>query len=221
MRISRLIFVCAAVMLGACVPGNSPLRVTDIFPLKDDCTPNTMVSILSGDLDVSGAGRYIADIHLVSELTKTAILTDENGLPLNMPGVNNFVIEGADFTYTSKNPIISFAAERLAFTGYVLADDQFDLLNFNMIGPNALQKLRDNVTDPTQLTLLTVNFTIKGHLESGQPESVELVSFPITVFNSDPTMMRMCTNGLLPTGACAKTGFGSAGQDGAAIECNP
>jgi hypothetical protein len=218
MPVFRFIVVGAVLMLGGCVPGNSPIRVTELNPIKDDCTLDSNRSLGGGSLDLSGLGTYLVNVHLVSDLGMQTQL-DTNGTLISGPGVNNFAEEAVDFTYTSKNPIISFAAERVAFAGYLLAGQDQDLSSFNLIGPNALQKLRDNVNDPTQLTQLTVNFTIKGHLESGQPESAETVTFPITVFSSNPSLM--CAKGFVPTGACSKTGIGSAGQDGAAIQCNP
>ena len=210
----KLIFVCFAAG-AACVPGNSPIRVTGAFPVDDMCQPQDNAQLVRGSLDVSGVGTYFIGFGLESEFDPGPSLQNASGTTLTTNGQNNWIADEMILSYSATPTISGFETERIGIYA-VVKPGQPGTLKVNILGPKAAQRLRDNITDPLAdpKTSLTVRIEFKGHLESTTTAlggvSSNIVTFPINVI----TTGAMCPNGIAPTAPC-----GGGGQDGFPIVC--
>jgi hypothetical protein len=198
-----------------CVPGNSPIRIIQTQALDTDCKTSDMLQIAHGVLDIAGNGAYIVDLAVESEIAPPPMTqTNSMMMTLNTPGAHNFNIETLALTYKSTDPSITFDPENIGVFGVVKPASKFDLIG-SVIGPKAVQKLKDNVNDPMAdpKTVLNVNITVKGRLESGEAISSNTITLPITVKTSttDPTLCKAWA----PAGPC----MAAPGQDGAPVMC--
>jgi hypothetical protein len=210
------VFTVVAGLGSACVPGNSPIHITELWATDSSCKFDDMVGKTRGTLDASGAGTYLIGMDISSDLAKGSQI-DSTGMEVGSPSINTFVVEFLAVTYTAKDAMSgatvggAFAPENLPVTFQVAPLTDKNQLITEIIGPKAAAQLAGVVTNPAQNVIFTVSMTLKGHLEAGGALSSDTVSYPITVTTSGAN----CANGFQKTGPCMTGG----GQDGTAVTC--
>lgn len=216
----QTIGVVVALLAGAgCVPGNGPIRVNGVFAYETEaCGLEGDIFIARGSTDLSGSGRWGGVISLTNEEPAREVF-DSRGRPLSSVGANNFVSEYLQLKYTSQ-PALRFADENVPFVG-VLPAEADDVRwgvglgpGGGLIGPKALQTLRDSGREDD--TTLLVTFSFVGHYERGGTGQSNPFTFPIIITNRTPTAAPCVSPRFLaPTGPCG----GEGGQDGTSVIC--
>ncbi len=217
MRTTILSF-CLVASAG-CVPGTSPIRIVNIFPINTgsggtECKLDSTITQGRGRLDASGGGDYVVVLGVVSELDDSTQIVSNRGVALTGPQKRNFVVDTVGLTYKS-NPVIQFEAEQLQQYFEVLPGSDDNRMSVDIIGDKAADRLRTMVTDTTTTTQLTVTIQLKGHLASGESVSSNPINFPIEVFTSDANCPE--PGNVAHTGPCGVRG----GQDTTVVTCCP
>lgn len=203
--------IASALAASACVPGNGPIRVTGTFPYDDKCEAGD-VAVARGRLDLGGAGSYFVVAKIDNEALEVTT-KDFRGNVISQPGANNFIAESVQLSYSASPAISGFVTESVAYSGVIKPASEGNAWGLNLIGPKALEKLQGGWT---QDTMLSVTFSFRGHLESGNAAQSNPYTFPILVTNQNPAMTPcVAPSFLAPTGPCGTGG----GQDGTTIKC--
>jgi hypothetical protein len=195
---NRLLFVSSLVAASACGPA-VPAVITRTEALDTRCMANSAVAQTSGTLDMAGAGTYLLDLHLESTM---------NADPTH---AHDFVQESLKLSYDMQTPPLKFQDETILLFATMTAGQPEDLAT-GILGPVAIQKLRDNFLDPSLSATLIVHMSLTGHLVGSGHVETDPVDYPITVTNSGAPS---CAVGFVSSGPCGQGG----GQDGAPVEC--
>lgn len=137
-----------------------------------------------------------------------------NGSTVDPGGGNDFIGDTMVFDYQYSDPNVSLPSEtqnvREAITAGGTATDNF--MGADLIQPGALTTL--DTTLGTAAQTLLVTFQMFGKTAGGASKHTNKVSFPLTVYNSDPTSAISCPTGTkLYVGPC-----NIAGRD-APVQC--
>ncbi|MBK7860389.1 MAG: hypothetical protein IPJ65_17610 [Archangiaceae bacterium] len=214
---SRFWLAAVTAMMG-CVPGTSPIRINDIFPIDtgsmgDECNLDAKVAVTRGRLDASGGGDLLVVLSVDSELSVAPAVINTNNIRLDTDGKHTFVMEALTVTYKSTNPVIQFETEQLPISGVLKASSADNRIGVDIIGDKAADKLRTQLTDTTQVTQLSVTMTLKGHLTSGESVTSNPVVFPVEVTTSNAACPE--PGNVTRTGPCGVRG----GQGGSSFAC--
>ena len=200
----------------SCVQGSSPVRITGFFPIDTgmggaECNLDTDLFITRGRLDASGGGDYLLVLGLASDLDNAYTIVNNRGVNLSEVGARNFNYREVVLTYATVPPLTFPRGDTIPTSG-ILEPGAEARISVDVIGDEGAKVLREQLTDDTKTTLLTVNIQLRGSLSSGETVHSNTVSFPIEVRTTNAN----CTDGnVTRTGPCGVRG----GQDGTMFAC--
>jgi hypothetical protein len=136
-----------------------------------------------------------------------------NGQTVDQASGNDFIADQAVLTYQYSDPAVTLPSETENLRAVISAGCPRDKcsVGLNLIGPGASAILDGAVTAVPQ-TLL-VHFVLTGKTSGGRTTHTNEVTFPLTVFRSDPAALTCPAGTTLNTGAC-----GVAGRD-SPVDC--
>lgn len=202
----------AALLLAGC--GADPLNVLILNARApgDKCDfKDATLFVYRGTLDFRPGGGalssgYFQAFSWESQLQPTPITV--NGQVVDPGGANEFIADHIIYEYQYSDPAVVLAAEtqnvREAISAGAKAEDNF--MGTDLIQPQAMGAINATVGPVGQTLVIT--FQVFGKLAGGSSKYTNKVSFPLTVYKSDPTPISCPAGTKLYTGPC-----GVAGRD--------
>jgi len=211
---NRLLLLAATAILAAGCVNDSPLYVTGIFPMDEDCklTPGTTRQF-RGSLDLSGSPSYLLLIDLISELDGQLDTKADDQTLVTGKQRNTVVLDQISLTYVTVPSSIVLEPE-LVPTAIVALPGDTQHIGMNMFGPLAIEKLGLALPNAGDRAEVRVKVEFRGKINSGGRIASTPITYPITVYRSGTT----CAAGefFCPTGLCGNIG----GQDGSPLVCS-
>ena len=209
----------AVAEFGCTVSNDSSVRFINAHPFAtgpqtNGCSPQTD-GIYRGSLDLAGASTYYVSFEWESLYQQISTTTSPDTIA--GPQKNDFVLDHFVFNYSS-TPSYPFQAEQVDAYAVLRAgaSGTNSWLGISLIGPQALQVLRDHIPAGNYVGVeLLVTFQAFGTLASSGPKvSSNKATYPIHVYRST---FPGCAVGDIqaPSGPCGAPG----GQDGTEVAC--
>ncbi len=181
-----------ALLMAGCAENLPELQIFNSFQPETDCTVDTdKFAVFSGSLDLASGTRYVLGFELRSTVTNTPINVGADDIPVTGTGDDNAIylteVELKYYDAENDSELGDFSDTYPAyFVVPTAADDDGNILIFDLIGPEGLAGLNALVTGPDP-RLIHVRLKVKGKTTSGGGVDSNEIAYPITLFNSGAT----------------------------------
>lgn len=218
---SARILLVVALSIAACVPQNSPLRVTGVFSPGGEegtkCEISTDIQSIGGSIDASGTRGYFLISAYQSDLQAIETL-DSRGNVISGASRNNVLLDELVLTYTTLGanaPEVpaELQRQRRPITGTFDSDGRINVLT-DMVSDSIKDFLNTSV-NMGDAFILNINYYFSGSLAgggNGNRIDTNTIDFPIAIRRD----FMPCAAGfyVAPVGPCSQ-----GGADGFPVIC--
>ncbi|MBI3180846.1 MAG: hypothetical protein HYZ28_01745 [Myxococcales bacterium] len=207
---------CSALMLGSCVPNESPIRIMAAHGLKPSALSSStceaeQANQYRGSMDISGTGAYRVEFDIVNELQPLSTSVGQEQLA--GPDRNTFYAQRLIRSYTT-SPSIGLEREELAIHIPFQPSESAHHTRIDLISAKAESRLA-SVVNTTNFVEVIARVQLAGVLAHGQPFTSNEIGYPILVYSSG---FQGCSPETAPrarNGPCGNVG----GQDDTSPRC--